>query len=516
MGVVLVSIFSPGNATPILKNSQNGGIASPVSGTWYEQPGPGNTGICGDIPNSGSGTSGFFMQTPNLRSIDTSGENTRMPSDPDRGSPWRSRLPERRFNMTSPVQDFLDHTSYLGRVQAAPSWITGKGTILLISMEGEEFFGIVTEAGDHYLPDNLPQSLSVDGIRVTFKGIATEPTPGVLMWGTWLHLLSIDENGEEFTSSGTVTFIDLEGGFFGIVTDAGDHYLPLDLPEEYRIDGMRVVFTAYETRDAATFAMWGIPVQLASIAPFNQPFGTITGSWYLTSYNDGEALRLVLPGTTISAEFGDNGTITGTSGCNHYYGSYKLTGTTIAVGPIGSTKMYCSVPVGCMDQESTYYHLLGTVAAFSLKEGHLQLLDGKGRELLVFSAKNQDLFQESGSFLEYSRTGGFAGFDDHLTIYSDGTASVKRKESERTIPIDPGTLSELEILLDMADFALLKEQYTAAQEGADYFSYSLTFAGKTVTTEDTAIPDLLVPVFNILDEIIGSSAPDDVIPPLPG
>src|SRR5690606_13773414 len=114
------------------------------------------------------------MQTPNLRSIDTSGENARMPSDPDRGSPWRSRLPERRFNMTSPVQDFLDHTSYLGRVQAAPSWITGKGTIRLISMEGEEFFGIVTEAGDHYLPDNLPQSLSVDGIRVTFKGIATE------------------------------------------------------------------------------------------------------------------------------------------------------------------------------------------------------------------------------------------------------------------------------------------------------------------------------------------------------
>ncbi|NLH26708.1 MAG: hypothetical protein GX472_10110, partial [Methanomicrobiales archaeon] len=48
--------------------------------------------------------------------------------------------------------------------------------IRIISLEGEEFFGIVTGAGDQYLPDNLPLSLAVDGIRVTFRGIATEPS----------------------------------------------------------------------------------------------------------------------------------------------------------------------------------------------------------------------------------------------------------------------------------------------------------------------------------------------------
>ena len=515
MGVVLASIFSPGTAAPTLENRQNGGIA-PVSGIWYKQPLPGNTGTCGAFPSSESVPNGFSMQKPALRSIESNGENAGMPSDPDRGTLWRSHLPDRRFNMTSAVHDRMNHTSYAGRMQPVPTWITGEGIIRLISLEGEGFFGIVTGAGDQYLPDNLPRSLAVDGIRVTFRGIATEPSPGVLMWGSRLHLISIDKTGEAFTSLGTVTFVDLEGGFFGIVTDAGDHYLPLNLPEEYRIDGMRVVFTAYEERDTATYAMWGIPVQLASIAPVDQPFGPINGSWYLNSYSDGESLRPVLPGTSISAEFGDDGTITGTSGCNHYFGSYQLTGTTIAVGPIGSTKMYCSLPEGCMEQESAYFDLLGMAATFSFSAGQLHLLDGMGRELLVFSAEKQDLSQESGSFIEYSRTGGFAGFDDHLTIYSNGTASVQRKESERTIMIDPGTLSELEILLDTTDFALLKEQYPATQNGADYFRYSLTFGGKTVTTQDTAIPDLLVLVFNILDEIIGSSAPDDVIPPFPG
>ncbi len=95
-----------------------------------------------------------------------------------------------------------------------PTWITGEGMIRIISLEGEEFFGIVTGAGDQYLPDNLPLSLAVDGIRVTFRGIATEPSPGVLMWGSRLHLISIDKTGEAFTSLGTVTFVDLEGGFF--------------------------------------------------------------------------------------------------------------------------------------------------------------------------------------------------------------------------------------------------------------------------------------------------------------
>ena len=32
--------------------------------------------------------------------------------------------------------------------------------------------------------------------------------------------------------SGTITYINLEGGFYGIVADDGEHYVPINLPSE--------------------------------------------------------------------------------------------------------------------------------------------------------------------------------------------------------------------------------------------------------------------------------------------
>lgn len=65
--------------------------------------------------------------------------------------------------------------------------------------------------------------------------------------------------------SGTIVFLPLEGGFFGISGDDGTKYLPLNLGEEFRVDGLRVVFEAEEARDTATIQMWGTPVNLTFI-----------------------------------------------------------------------------------------------------------------------------------------------------------------------------------------------------------------------------------------------------------
>jgi len=68
-----------------------------------------------------------------------------------------------------------------------------------------------------------------------------------------------------FTATGTVTHVELEGGFYGIVTDDGARYLPLDLSEEYRTDGMRVTFTAVPAEDTATIQQWGTPIRITAI-----------------------------------------------------------------------------------------------------------------------------------------------------------------------------------------------------------------------------------------------------------
>jgi hypothetical protein len=58
--------------------------------------------------------------------------------------------------------------------------------------------------------------------------------------------------------------LSFEGGFYGIVGDDGKNYDPLNMPQEFRVDGLRVRFTANMT-DNISIHMWGHIVRLVSI-----------------------------------------------------------------------------------------------------------------------------------------------------------------------------------------------------------------------------------------------------------
>ncbi|MGH7726858.1 MAG: hypothetical protein ACREOU_15645 [Candidatus Eiseniibacteriota bacterium] len=64
--------------------------------------------------------------------------------------------------------------------------------------------------------------------------------------------------------TGTVRHQDLSGGFFGIVSDDGKQYDPVNLAEEFRQDGLRVRFRGRILRDQASIHMWGQLVELVS------------------------------------------------------------------------------------------------------------------------------------------------------------------------------------------------------------------------------------------------------------
>ncbi|MFQ5770051.1 MAG: hypothetical protein ACE5HX_05920 [bacterium] len=65
--------------------------------------------------------------------------------------------------------------------------------------------------------------------------------------------------------TGTVKFIQLEGGFFGIIGDNGKQYDPINLAPEYQQDGLRVRFEAKKRNDLASVHMWGILVEILEI-----------------------------------------------------------------------------------------------------------------------------------------------------------------------------------------------------------------------------------------------------------
>ena len=70
--------------------------------------------------------------------------------------------------------------------------------------------------------------------------------------------------GEIISATGTIKYIPLEGGFYGIETDKGEKYLPLNLPAEFKKDGLKVWFKAKLKKDA-TVQMWGKPVEILEI-----------------------------------------------------------------------------------------------------------------------------------------------------------------------------------------------------------------------------------------------------------
>ena len=65
--------------------------------------------------------------------------------------------------------------------------------------------------------------------------------------------------------TGTVTFVNLEGGFYGIVGDDGKNYEVSNLSQEFQVDGLRVQFEARLRNGVASIHMWGIPVEIIKI-----------------------------------------------------------------------------------------------------------------------------------------------------------------------------------------------------------------------------------------------------------
>jgi inhibitor of cysteine peptidase len=73
------------------------------------------------------------------------------------------------------------------------------------------------------------------------------------------------EYRRSWVQAGKVAFIDLEGGFYGIIGDDGTDYFPLGMDDQYKKDGLRVAFEYEPEKDVATIQMWGIPINLTFI-----------------------------------------------------------------------------------------------------------------------------------------------------------------------------------------------------------------------------------------------------------
>ncbi len=72
-------------------------------------------------------------------------------------------------------------------------------------------------------------------------------------------------NDDVVSGTGTIAFLGFEGGFFGIIGDDGEHYDPINLDEEFQVDGLRVSFKARILENQVSVHMWGTRVEIKEI-----------------------------------------------------------------------------------------------------------------------------------------------------------------------------------------------------------------------------------------------------------
>ncbi len=103
-------------------------------------------------------------------------------------------------------------------------------------------------------------------------------------------------------------------------------------------------------------------------------------TWRLVEMEGQEAL----PGFPVTATFGAPDSVSGSGGCNRYFGTATATDGRLTVSPLfGATRMYCAQP-GVSDQESAYFSILAKVTGYIVAGDELRLSSPASSAALVF------------------------------------------------------------------------------------------------------------------------------------
>jgi heat shock protein HslJ len=99
-------------------------------------------------------------------------------------------------------------------------------------------------------------------------------------------------------------------------------------------------------------------------------------SWTLFAYRKSKPIE----DTTLTIAFED-GQISGSAGCNSYFGSYEIKSDIITISETGWTLMACLDPEGVMEQEQLFMEYLQDAQRFTLNDEQLMIFQSEGEAL---------------------------------------------------------------------------------------------------------------------------------------
>jgi heat shock protein HslJ len=142
----------------------------------------------------------------------------------------------------------------------------------------------------------------------------------------------------------------------------------------FRSDGQLVINSGPDNKQVLVFAVGQDPL-----------VGT---NWMLVSMGETTNPQPVPAGTTITATFASDGTLSGSSGCNQYNTTYTLQDDQITLGPVAATQMACTTG---MDTEQIYLQALGTAQQVTITGPKLTITYNQGAGTLTYTSTSLPL-----------------------------------------------------------------------------------------------------------------------------
>jgi heat shock protein HslJ len=112
---------------------------------------------------------------------------------------------------------------------------------------------------------------------------------------------------------------------------------------------------------------------------------TPVGSWQATGILQPNAFTSLIGGTEITASFEEDGTLSGSAGCNTYRTTYETSLGGIEIALPAATQKACAEPEGVMEQEAAYLAALPTAVRYQVAGQKLELLSAEGTLVATFT-----------------------------------------------------------------------------------------------------------------------------------
>ncbi len=190
--------------------------------------------------------------------------------------------------------------------------------------------------------------------------------------------------------------------------------------------------------------------------------------WVLVSYLNaaGETVT-ALADREVTAEFGPDGQMGGSGGCNRYFASYTVDGGNLTIGQAGSTMMACE-PVEIMDQEAAFLAALGSAASWRVEGDQLHIVNAADETVVLMQA---------------SQPASLTGTTWTATNYNNGKEAVVSLVADTTITA-----------------IIAEDGQLNGSAGCNNFMTSYTLDGDTITIQPAATTRKLCPGEGIMEQ----------------